>query len=48
MPFRVVWGDAPNMAGFCLAIYKGSSMSLQMYRVPDGEIIGSISHTDIG
>lgn len=43
MVYRVEWTGAPNGAGFFLGMYKGSGMSaLQMYRVPDGEIVGNV------
>jgi hypothetical protein len=41
--YHVVWQGVPNGAGFYLGIYKGSAVtSLQMYRVPDGVIVGNV------
>lgn len=41
--FHVIWNGPPNGAGFYLGLYKGSAVTaLQMYRVPDGEIVGNV------
>jgi hypothetical protein len=41
--YHVVWNGPPNGAGFYLGLYKGSAVTaLQMYRVPDGQIVGNV------